>query len=102
MRSKTKLTSRPPTYERRLQIKHFFEDRTTGKSRRTWLEIQLQLPEKSPEGWVNEGRIRLMLGEDRDVKASFLLSISEAARLQKTLDMIIEDHDSEMAHLWRE
>ncbi|MHA1772376.1 MAG: hypothetical protein ACTSYL_08175 [Candidatus Thorarchaeota archaeon] len=94
--------TKPPSYERRLQIKHFFDDRTTGQTRRTWLEIQLLPPEKSPEGWVNEGKVRLTLGENRDVKGSFLLSISEAARLQKALDMIVEDHELDMARLWRE
>ena len=55
-------------YERRLQIKHFFDDRQTGQTRRTWLEIQLAPPERSSEGWVNDGKVRLSLGEDRDIK----------------------------------
>lgn len=62
-----------PLYERRLQIKHFFEDREESKTRRTWLEIQLNLPNQTPEGWVNDGKIRLSLGEDRDFKGAFLL-----------------------------
>ena len=40
-------------YERRLQLKHFFEDRDTGKTRRTWCEMQVAMPEKTSEGWVN-------------------------------------------------
>ncbi|TFF96845.1 hypothetical protein EU546_00490 [Candidatus Thorarchaeota archaeon] len=94
--------SKPPLYERRLQLKHFFDDRTTGKTRRTWLELQLQPPEKSSEGWVNDGRIRLTLGEDRDVKGSFLLSIEEVSRMFKVLEMMFEDHEQKKAELWRE
>ncbi len=94
--------SKPPLYERRLQLKHFFDDRTTGQTRRTWLELQLQPPEKSSEGWVNDGRIRLSLGEDRDVKGSFLLSIEEASRMFKVLEMMFEDHEHQKAELWRE
>ena len=40
-------------YERRLQLKHFFEDRNTGQTRRTWCEMQVAMPEKTVEGWVN-------------------------------------------------
>ncbi len=97
-----KMGTRPSNYERRLQIKHFFEDRSTGQTRRTWLEIQFQPPEKSEEGWVNEGKVRLTLGEDRDIKGAFLLSISETARLIKALELIVEDHELEAARLWRE
>ena len=89
-------------YERRLQLKHFFEDRESKETRRTWLELQLKPPEKTEEGWVNDGKIRLSIGEDRDIKASFLLSIDEAARLVKTLDIIVTDHEAEKADMWRE
>ncbi len=41
---------KPSHYERRLQIKHFFDDRQTGQTRRTWLELQLAPPERSAEG----------------------------------------------------
>ena len=37
-------------YERRLQLKHFFEDRNTGQTRRTWCEMQVAMPEKTVEG----------------------------------------------------
>jgi len=89
-------------YERRLQIKHFFDDRQTGQTRRTWLEIQLAPPERSTEGWVNDGKVRLSLGEDRDIKGAFLLSIEEVSRLIKNLDLIVEDHETLKADLWRE
>lgn len=88
-------------YERRLQLKHFFEDRETKQTRRTWLEIQLKPPELTEEGWVNDGKVRISLGEDRDIKGSFLLSIEEASRLVKTMDLIITDHEAEKAALWR-
>jgi hypothetical protein len=68
---------KPSQYERRLQIKHFFDDRQTGQTHRTWLEIQLAPPERSTEGWVIDGKVRLSLGEDRDIKGAFLLSIDE-------------------------
>ena len=89
-------------YERRLQIKHFFDDRQTGQTRRTWLEIQLAPPERSTEGWVNDGKVRLSLGENRDIKGAFLLSIEEVSRLIKNLDLIVEDHETLKADLWRE
>ncbi|MGY5863035.1 MAG: hypothetical protein RTV41_00380 [Candidatus Thorarchaeota archaeon] len=89
-------------YERRLQLKHFFEDRETKETRRTWLEIQLKPPEKSEEGWVNDGKVRISIGEDRDIKGSFLLSIEEAARLVKTLDIVVTDHEAEKAEMWRQ
>ena len=88
-------------YERRLQIKHFFDDRDTGAKRRTWLEVQLSVPKKTPEGWVNDGRIRITLGEDRDIKGSFLLNIEEASRLIKSLEIAVEDHEREKTALWR-
>ncbi len=81
-------------YERRLQIKHFFDDRQTGQTRRTWLEIQLAPPERSTEGWANDGNVRFSLGEDRDIKGAFLLSIEEVSRLIKNLDLIVEDHET--------
>ena len=89
-------------YERWLQIKHFFDDRQTGQTRRTWLEIQLAPPERSTEGWVNDGKVRLSLREDRDIKGAFLLSIEEVSRLIKNLDLIVEDHETLKADLWRE
>ena len=89
-------------YERRLQLKHFFEDRETKETRRTWLEIQLKPPEKSEEGWVNDGKVRVSIGEDRDIKGSFLLSIEEAARLVKTLDIVVTDHEAEKAEMWKQ
>ncbi|MEM2142785.1 MAG: hypothetical protein QXS20_10590 [Candidatus Thorarchaeota archaeon] len=89
-------------YERRLQLKHFFDEKQTGQTRRTWLEIQLQPPEKSPEGWVNEGKVRISIGDDREIKGSFLLSIAEAARLQKSLELIVMEHERQMADLWRD
>jgi hypothetical protein len=46
--------------------------------------------------------VRLSIGEDRDVKGSFLLSVDEAVRLVKSLDMAIEDHEAEKVRLWRE
>ena len=45
---------------------------------------------------------RLSLGEDRDIKGAFLLSIDEACRLYKVLEMIVEDHEGEKAELWAE
>lgn len=88
-------------YERRAQIKHFFNDRDTGAKRRTWLEVQLSPPDKTSEGWVNDGKIRLSLGEDRDVKGAFLLSIEEACRLVKTMEQAIEEHEHTKADMWR-
>ncbi len=96
------MSSKPPVYERRLQIKHFFDDRQTGQTRRTWMEIQLQLPEKTTEGWVNDGKLRLSIGEERDVKGSFLLSIDEACRLIKSLEITVEEHEDQKAKLWKE
>jgi hypothetical protein len=64
--------------------------------------MQVALPEKTVEGWVNDGKIRLMIGEDKDLKASFLLSLDEASRFAKNLIMTIEDHEAEKAKLWRE
>jgi hypothetical protein len=93
---------KPQAYERRLQLKHFFEDRDTKETRRTWLEIQLSMPEQTPEGWVNDGRIRFSIGEDRNIKGSFLLSIDEATRLLKTLEIAITDHEVEKAALWKQ
>ena len=93
---------KPSQYERRLQIKHFFDDRQTGQTRRTWLEIQLAPPERSSEGWVNDGKVRLSLGEDRDIKGAFLLSVDEVSRLIRNLDLIVEDHETLKADLWRE
>ncbi len=89
------------SYERRLQLKHFFEDRETKETRRTWLELQLSMPEQASEGWVNDGKIRLSIGEDRNVKGSFLLSIDEATRFLKALEIAITDHEVEKAALWR-
>lgn len=88
-------------YERRLQLKHFFEDRETKETRRTWLELQLKPPEKTEEGWVNDGKIRLSIGEDRNIKGSFLLSIDEATRFLKALEIAVTDHEAEKAALWR-
>lgn len=88
-------------YERRLQLKHFFDDRDSGAKRRTWLEVQLSPPIKTPEGWVNDGRIRISLGEDRDIKGSFLLNIEEAARLIKSLEIAVEDHERIKTDLWK-
>jgi hypothetical protein len=96
------MASKTYAFERRLQLKHFFDDRDSGQTRRTWLEIQLATPEKSTEGWVNDGKVRVSIGEDRDVKASFLLSIDEAMRLVKSLEMAIEDHEAEKVRLWKE
>jgi len=64
--------------------------------------MQVALPEKTDEGWVNDGKIRVMIGEDKDLKASFLLSLDEAARLAMDLRMAVEDHEAEKAKLWRE
>lgn len=89
------------TYERRLQVKHFFSDKVTGANHRTWLEIQAQPPEKTTEGWVNDGRIRLSLGEDRDIKGAFVLSIDEACRLIRALEVTVEDHERSKVQLWK-
>lgn len=96
-----KMGARQHAYERRLQLKHFFEDRETKETRRTWLEIQAAMPEQTDEGWVNDGKIRLSIGEDRNIKGSFLLSIEEATRLLKALEIAVTDHEAEKAALWR-
>jgi hypothetical protein len=88
-------------YERRLQLKHFFDDRDSGAKRRTWLEVQLSPPIKTSEGWVNDGKIRISLGEDRDIKGSFLLNIEEAARLIKSVEIAVEDHERIKTDLWK-
>jgi hypothetical protein len=97
----TRMGSKPTVYERRAQVKHFFDDKQSGQTRRTWLEVQLQPPERSVEGWVNDGKVRVTIGEDKDLKGSFLLSIPEAARLSKTLEVMVEDHEKDIADLWR-
>jgi hypothetical protein len=89
-------------YERRLQIKHFFDDRETGAKRRTWLEVQMAPPHKTSEGWVNDGKVRLSLGEDRDIKGAFLLNIEEVCRLYKSLELVVIEHESLKSQLWRE
>ena len=45
---------------------------------------------------------RVSIGEDRDIKGSFLLNIEEASRLVKTLQVAIEDHERAKAELWRD
>lgn len=95
------MSEKPQAYERRLQLKHFFEDRETKETRRTWFEIQVSMPEQTPEGWVNDGKIRISIGDDRGVKGSFLLSIDEATRVLKALEIAITDHEVEKAALWR-
>jgi hypothetical protein len=95
-----RMGTKPQVYERRLQIKHFFDDRQTGQTRRTWLEVQLRPPEKTEEGWVNDGKVRLSLGEDKDIKGAFLLSIDEVCRLYKALEVIVEDHEKHKSDLW--
>lgn len=97
-----KMGAKPNSYERRLQLKHFYEDRETKESRRTWMEMQVSMPEQTEEGWVNDGRIRISIGEDRNIKGSFLLSIEEATRLLKTLEIAVTDHEVEKAALWKE
>ncbi len=82
-------------YSRRLVLKHFYED-TDKKKHRTFLEIQLHRPTKSEEGWVNDGKIRLAIGEDKDIKAAFMLSIEEALRLAKALELAVQEHENEM------
>lgn len=94
--------TKPYPYERRLQLKHFFDDKESKQTRRTWFEIQVSMPEKTSEGWVNDGKVRVSIGEDRDIKGSFLLSIDEATRVIKSLELAIEDHESVKAKLWRE
>ena len=96
------MASQTYEYGRRLQLKHFFDDRDSGAKRRTWLEVQLSNPKKTTEGWVNDGRVRVSIGEDRDIKGSFLLNIEEASRLVKTLQVAIEDHERAKAELWRD
>ncbi|MDF1539897.1 MAG: hypothetical protein P1Q69_13445 [Candidatus Thorarchaeota archaeon] len=96
------MSDSPRQYERRLQLKHFFNDPDNGAKRRTWLELQMTTPQKSVEGWVNEGKVRLSLGEDKDIKGAFLLNIDEACRLYKTLDIMVQEHESMKAQLWRE
>jgi hypothetical protein len=96
-----KMDAKPQAYERRLQLKHFFEDRETKETRRTWLEIQASMPEQTTEGWVNDGKVRLSIGEDRNIKGSFLLSIDEATRFLKALEIAVTDHEAEKAALWR-
>ena len=59
-------------YERRLQLKHFFEDRETKETRRTWLELQLKPPEKTEEGWVNDGKVRVFGVDDDAVRVDAL------------------------------
>ena len=93
--------AKPHAYERRLQLKHFFEDRETKETRRTWMEIQVAMPDQTSEGWVNDGKIRLSIGEDRNIKGAFLLSIDEATRLLKALEIAVTDHEAEKAALWR-
>ncbi len=93
---------KPPVYERRLQLKHFFEDRETKDTRRTRFEIQVSMPEQTSEGWVNDGKVRLSIGEDRNIKGSFLLSIEEATRFLKALEIAVTDHEVEKAALWKE
>lgn len=58
-------------------------------------------PVKSDEGWVNDGKVRISLGEDRDIKGAFLLSIDEVCRLFKSLELIVQEHEAVKAELWR-
>jgi len=60
------------------------------------------MPEQTTEGWVNDGKVRLSIGEDRHIKGSFLLSIEEATRLLKALEISVTDHEVEKAALWKE
>ncbi|MFW9909607.1 MAG: hypothetical protein ACFFEF_13630 [Candidatus Thorarchaeota archaeon] len=83
-------------YERRLQFNHFFNNQ------RTWFEIQMIPPEKTPEGWVNDGKVRLSIGQDRELKGSFLLSIDEICRLVASLETTVAEHELAKAKLWKD
>jgi hypothetical protein len=61
------MASKTYTYERRLQLKHFFDDRGTGQTRRTWLEIQLALPEKTTKGYATASKNLPKVGHFIDV-----------------------------------
>jgi len=42
------------------------------------------------------------LGENRDIKGAFSVSIDEVSRRIKNLDFMVEDHEALKADLWRE
>lgn len=59
-------------------------------------------PEKTPEGWVNDGKVRLSIGQDRELKGSFLLSIDEICRLVASLETTVAEHELAKAKLWKD
>jgi hypothetical protein len=70
-------------------------------SDRAWFEIQMIPPENTPEGWVDDGRVRISIGEGRELSGSFLLSIDEVFKLIRTLDAAVDEHEAAKTNLWR-
>ncbi len=62
----------------------------------------MEPPDQTPEGWVNDGRIRISIGEGKDQKGSFLLSINEVCRLIMTLNTTVKEHEAAKSRLWRD
>ncbi|MFW9919160.1 MAG: hypothetical protein ACFFED_06155 [Candidatus Thorarchaeota archaeon] len=62
----------------------------------------MEPPDQTPEGWVNDGKIRISIGEGKDQKGSFLLSINEVCRLIMTLNTAVKEHEAVKSRLWRE
>lgn len=83
-----------------LKLNHFFTDQQ-NQNHRTWMNLYYESP-GFVKGWPRDGSIYCSIGEDKDMKASFKLSIDEVARIKNVLSLLIENHETALAKLYAE
>jgi len=76
-----------------LRKTHFWQDK------RTWIEIEGDLPSRNDRGYAGEGNVHLRIGDENGLKASFKLSADEARAVVDTISLFMKKHDSRMSEM---
>ena len=94
----TKFIKRDALYKpmRIFRKTHFWQDK------RTYLELDGEMPRINEKGFVEEGSLNIRIGDESGIRAAFKMDTDELRSMVDVITLFLKEHDAKMMRLYAE
>jgi len=75
---------------------HFWQDK------RTYLELDGEMPRINEKGFVEEGSLNIRIGDESGIRAAFKMDTDELRSMVDVITLFLKEHDAKMMRLYAE
>ncbi len=75
---------------------HFWQDK------RTYLELDGEMPKINERGFVEEGSLNIRIGDESGIRAAFKMNTDELRSMVDVITLFLREHDAKMMKLYSE